>query len=200
MTEDSIIINGEEIKIIARETALMEGNPIAAVNGRKIPSVDRILLADERVMFLCVHPADRSCGFTSFTIPGVTSHQRTHSGKMVARRAAAEIEAANERAAAAEQELTQRKTRASERAKTAAATRNANRAKPASEPQEQSKALTQAINRVTITANAVDDALEAHRGAVLNLIKITNDIPACDPQIAAKAKQYDILKSALHGI
>jgi len=208
---DSVTINDETFEIVGREKAVTDETmtPIASMQGKELRSVDRILLADERELFQCVHAANPNCGYTANTIRSVTAHQRTHSGAAVAKQKQAEVDAANERAAAAEQALNERKQAASDRAKKAAATRESRKydkndevAAPTTTTTNvnaASKEVTLLIQRVQLTANAVDDATEAHRKAVLNLVKFINDHPAVDPQIIAKAKQYDVLKAALNG-
>jgi hypothetical protein len=210
---DSVTIDGVEIPVIAREKAIADENMtvLASMHGKEVRSVDKLLLGDDREIFQCVHPAKPDCGYTALSIRSVTAHQRMHSGRSVARQAAAEIEAANARAAELEEELNARKQAASDRAKKAAATRESRKYDKQNDDEAvvvnksdnvnaSSKELTLLIQRVQITANAADDATDAHRVAVLNLIQFVADHPVVDPQIIAKAKQYDVLKAALNGM
>jgi hypothetical protein len=193
--KDLTKVNG--IEVVVRENAHIT-SPNDITRTTETPSIHRLLLVNDTEIFQCMHKNGVDCTYTAQTAKSVASHQRTHSDALLARRAV-------ERANAAEKELAERKQRRADGSRKGAQTRRqrndeVNAMDVIVAPPGQSKTLAQAINRVTITANAVDDALEAHRGAVLNLIKITNEIPAVDPQIIAKAKQYDILKSALHGV
>lgn len=212
-----VTIDGVEFEIVAREKAVVDESVshLTRAQGAVMSSVDRILLSDERVLFQCVHRVDPNCGYTSDNVRSVTAHQRVHGGKAVQAKADAAIAEANARAAALEEELKERKRRQSEGGKRAAETRIARqqaeangtattptpKAKPnADEVAAANKELELAVTRVILTANAVDDAVEAHREAVLHLVKVVKNTPVIDPQILAKAQQYDVLKAALHGL
>jgi len=113
-----------DLAVVTREKAKVDVGPNVGTQHR---TVDVVMLEDSTIVFQCMSPAAPDCDYTNDRAIGVVSHQKSHSGKMIARQKQAEIDEATARAKAAEDELEARRQAASERAVRAAATRNSNR-------------------------------------------------------------------------
>lgn len=192
--KDLSTVNG--LKVETREQATMASH-LQGGKTVKATTVDAVLLENGTVVFQCVHPNAPDCEYTADNVTSVTAHQRSHGDKVTAHQLRKELATANA-------ELEARKERRSVGSRNAAVTRKRNRELQTTAPAvsgtpvaNTSTELTKAIARVQITSDAVNDALEQHATAIVNLVRVANSIPAADPQIIVKAQQYDAMKAAL---
>jgi len=194
--KDLTQVNG--IKVIMREEAQM---PIPGQDRMvSTPSVHRLLLADETVLFQCMHKNGEDCIYTAITPKSVTSHQRTHSDAKIARDAIA-------RAKAAENELAARIQRRSDGSRKAAVTRKSSRAiapvEIGNDKQHQGRRkpignedTAKAAQAVITSFNAMQQCADEFQKVLIGYmrtVQTVSDTPV-DPQILAKARAYDELK------
>lgn len=211
-------VNG--VKVEARERAKYteDSRPSPLVKpGTEVPSVDEVLLADGTVIFQCVHPSSDDCVYTNTNLRSVTAHQVAHGKRRIER----EAREATQRAAAAEAELNERKQRRSEGSRKGHLTRVATRTTPASVPvevggrggvkvngKEASSAIGDAelakqAQRVITAWNALQECTNEFQNVFIGYMRMAQTAsvpPAIDPQILAKAKQYDELKKKLFDV
>lgn len=208
-------VNG--VEIIERQMATgMAGTAIA---GKSVESVEELLLADGRTVYHCVHKNAPDCEYTADQVGSITSHQRTHSDRMMAKRALEAAEAAKADAARVQAELDARVQRRSEGSRQGHQTKLARKAQVPSVVGGQGRAhskpgtptvsvigdteLAAKAQKVIIAYNALQDAHDQFQNVFLGYmraVQVASQKPAIDPQILAKAQQYDIIQSALKGI
>jgi hypothetical protein len=183
-----------ELEVVAREDANIP-SPNDPAKSVTTQAIHQLLLSDGSIVFQCMHRNDGDCMYTAPAAKSVASHQRTHSDRLLAKRAIAEAEAVKN-------ELAERIKRRSEGSKKGMQTRKLQTAStsPTGTPPPTSSDLTKAVKRVQITANALDDAIEEHRVATLHLITIAGNMPELDPQIIAKATAYDEFKTKMFNV
>ena len=208
------------VEVIERQKAIVQiDDPsVASLHmkpGVAMKTVDQVLLADERIIYQCTHHADPDCTFSADKIRSVTAHQRTHGGKATANRASKELAVVQARADALETELTLRKQRQSLGGKKAAVTRasrrgNAHAMAPSEiggrgSPERSASTVgdidlaTQA-QRVIAAFNAMQDGIDEFQKVFIGYMRAAQSAstpPVIDPQILAKAQQYDAMKAAM---
>lgn len=189
------------VAVIAREPATADeaSNDAVLANAKNaFRTVERILLEDERTLYQCMHPNDLNCVYTKDNIKSVIAHQKMHSSATEARRLAAQLAEIEEKQAQTRRNRSDgsRKGHEARRQRVHTGDTGAPVALITSGVAPLPAQFNKAIKSVQLTANALDDAIDAHRKATLNLIKLVNENPGCDPQVIAKAQQYDALKAA----
>jgi len=210
-------VNG--VEIVERQKAIGATGTVG--EGAQIQSVDELLLADGTTMFHCVHKNAVDCEYVNPVMGGVMSHQRSHSDRMVAKRALAD-------AAAKQAELDEiNAKKAAEFERRSAGMRNAHANRKARQLQTPSEAggagtgkhvskiaapsksvigdadLAKKAQQVIIAYNALQDAHDQFQNVFLGYMRaaqVASEKPTIDPQIVAKAAQYDIIQGALKGI
>jgi hypothetical protein len=207
----------EGVEIIERQPATAMAGSIA--EGATISAVEQLLLADGRTVFHCIHKNAVDCEYINTVLGGVTSHQRTHSDRMEAKRATAKAEELAAQLAEIEAEKRRKRENYRQGAIKGQETRRAKQAQAPSEvggvgngtakPGTVSKSvigdadLAKKAQQVIIAYNALQDAHDQFQNTFLGYMRaaqVVTDKPAIDPQIVAKAAQYDIIQSALKGI
>lgn len=206
------------IEIIERQPAVaMEGS---VANGATINAVEQLLLADGTTTFHCVHKNAKDCEYTNAVLGGVTSHQRTHSDRMMAKRAAEEKAALQ--AQLDEINAQKAKTFANRSAGAKAAHETRKQRARVTGPSEiggmgNAQAKTDAGSKSVIgdtdlakqargvikAWNALQDASDQFQNVFIGYMRaaqVASEAPALDPQIVAKAAQYDAIQAALKGI
>lgn len=180
-------------------------------------SVEELLLDDGSTVFHCKHKNMPECEYTNPSINAVTSHQRTHSDRMMAKRALEEKTAAEAAAAAVQAELDARIQRKRDGAIQANKTRKERAAngephpharggrKTPTIPQVGDADLAKKAQQVIIAYNALQDAHDQFQNVFLGYMRAAQDAtnrpePVIDPQIVAKAAQYDLIQNALKGL
>lgn len=217
--KDLTTVNG--FKVVERQPARVAvddpavGHLQGAVAGAAIRTVDEVLLENEQVIFQCVHPAAPDCDYTGASPRSVTAHQRSHGGKAVASKAAREVAAAQAEAEAAKAELAARIQRRSDGSKKGAQTRMATKAHAPQEIGGRSGEhgpgrtivgdtdLARAAQRVITAFNAMQTCADEFQKVLIGYMRMAqtaSEAPAIDPQILAKAQQYDVLKAAMNGL
>lgn len=206
------------VEVIERQKATGVAGSVS--EGVVISAVDMLLLADGRTVFHCVHKNAADCVYTNTSVGSVTSHQRTHSDRMEAKRAKADAEAKQVELDAIHAREAQKKANYSAGAAKGAATRKARKVHTPTEiggmgngnntnPGAPSKSvvgdtdLARKAQQVVIAYNALQDAHDQFQNVFLGYMRaaqVASEKPAIDPQIVAKAAQYDIIQSALKGI
>lgn len=87
---DQVVIDGVTYDVIVRESAKTK----TPLNDELVTlkTVDMLLLSNDQVVYQCVHPgALVKCVFIADAVQSVTAHQRSHSAKTVAKKAAAQL-------------------------------------------------------------------------------------------------------------
>ena len=203
-------VNG--IEVVERQKAIGATGTVGA--GAQIQSIDELLLTDGTTIFHCTHKNAVDCEYVNQAMRSVMAHQRTHGDRMQAKRAnekAEELAAQLADIAAKEQ---QKKANYSAGAKKAHEARKAKQlqtpaevsAKPARGPVLHigDTDLAKKAQQVIIAYNALQDAHDQFQNVFLGYMRsaqVASDrpTPVIDPQIIAKAKQYDIIQAALKG-
>jgi len=240
-------VNG--VEIIERGPALFSDSnrPANVPAGTVFSTAEELLLADGTSVFHCTHRNAKGCEYTNISLNGMTSHQRAHSDRMVAKRVTAELEAAQAKEAA-------------RRANYAAGAAKGNETKKANRERGTRLDLSQAVADVELDKvektdgahtqlpsklrtspamsvpseanhgrpgsggkrslvgdidlakqaqgvirayNAMQAAHDQFQAALLGYMRnaqLCTEQPAIDPQILAKAAQYDAIQAALKGI
>lgn len=197
----------ENTAVVARQKATLSAYNLRDGGSapHNYPSIDEVLLADERTVYQCASPRDPNCNFTAETGESVRAHQKVHSNGAEARKLAKE----NAKLAA---ELAERKRRRVEGSIRGAETRRANghgkvgkvgkaveltgdtpRSADVDEIRQQLTALTDVVGRIADELDVVVRGIEAARKSVENL-------PAVDPAVAAKAARFDELQLSMRSI
>jgi len=207
------------VEIVARQKAV--GAPGSVGEGAEIQSVEQLLLADDRIVFHCVHKNAVNCEYTNAVMGGVMSHQRSHSDRMMAKRANEKVDELAAQLAEVEAEKARKKANYSAGAKKGQETRKTRQLQTPSEVGgvgnghrvtrgEPSKSvvgdddLAKQAQRVIIAFNAMQDATDEFQKVFIGYMRqaqICSERPEAviDPQILAKARQYDIIQAALKG-
>jgi hypothetical protein len=207
------------VEVISRQKAVVAADDSAVGNlpgvfpGQVMKTVDEVLLIDERTVYQCTHHADDDCTYSAPSVRSVTAHQRVHGGKAVAKRAQATIDAALAEAAQAKAELEARKQRRSEGSKQGAITRKNNLV--AAPPEIGGKNTTsqsgnanvvgnedlaKAAQNVIVAFNAMQTCADEFQRVLIGYMRMAqtaSEAPSIDPQILAKAHQYDAMKAAM---
>jgi hypothetical protein len=216
--KDLTRVNG--VKVEARERAkyTAENRPNEQVMiGAEVPTVDEVLLEDGTVLYQCVHPKAGDCEYVHINMRSVTAHQTAH-GIRNDRRVA---KAAIARAEAAEAELAARIERRSSGSRQAAMTRKQKReltpvptevggrtGRDSGKGNPTSSAigdqeLAKAAQRVITAWNALQECTNTFQDVFIGYMRMAQTATMeqrVDPQILAKAQQYDVLQAALKGI
>lgn len=213
--------------VIERQSARFGGDEDSARPHNVTPhtlisSIDELLLADGSTVFHCVHKNAVNCTFTAAGRSSVMSHQRTHSDRMEAKRAKEKADGLTAQLAQIEAEKEQKRANYSAGAKKGLETRRAKLLQTPSEVGgagngmrtgakigEPSKSvigdadLARKAQQVIIAYNALQDAHDEFQNVFLGYMRAaqvaTAEKPVIDPQILAKARQYDIIQNALKG-
>ena len=205
------------VEIIERQPAVAAEGSVA--NGATINAVEQLLLADGTTTFHCVHKNAKDCEYVNPVLGGVTSHQRTHSDRMMAKRAAEETAALQAQLAEIEAQKAKTFANRSAGAKQAHETRKQRRLTGPSEiggmgsAQAKTNAgsksvigdaeLAKLARGVVSAWNALQDAHDQFQNVFIGYMRaaqVATEAPAIDPQIIAKAAQYDAIQAALKGI
>lgn len=187
--KDLTQVNG--IAVVGRTRAkYTEGDSpsLQAVN-REIATVDELMLADESIIYQCMHPAAEDCVYTNERAMKVTAHQAAHSASYRLRQTERKL-------AAAEAELAQRKQRQREGGLKAAETRKSNRLNVPAEaaPRKSETELTDveaASRRVVIAYNAMQDAIDEFQKVFIGYMRVAATASGPDPTIVDKAAKWD---------
>lgn len=208
-------VNG--IEIVERQKAVGAAGSVGA--GAAIHSIDELLLADGSTLYHCVHKNATDCEYTHTEMHSIMSHQRTHSDRMVAKRAIADAAAKQ-----AELDIINAKKEAefkrrSEGMKKANADRkarqlvtpsevggvgtrtDATRGRPSKSTVGDSE-LAKKAQQVIIAYNALQDAHDQFQNTFLGYMRAVQvasekPVPTLDPAIIEKAKKYDALKGLM---
>lgn len=208
------------VEIIERQPAVAAEGSVA--NGATINAVEQLLLADGTTTFHCVHKNAKDCEYVNPVLGGVTSHQRTHSDRMMAKRAQEKADELAAQLAEIEAAKAQKKANYSAGARKGAETKAAKKAQMPSEiggqgnatctedkKSEPSKSvvgdtdLAKQARGVIKAWNALQDASDQFQNVFIGYMRaaqVASEAPAIDPQIVAKAAQYDAIQAALKGI
>lgn len=167
----------------------------------KTDSILEVLLEDERTVFICRHRnTDGTCTYNADNAKSVASHQKSHSDRVMAKRAREEADKAIAELAASKERKVQGGIKA-------AATRAANAAKEMSVPKPTAdvsaidNGLTAALDTIEAVAEQLEVGIKDLDKAVLNLrtdiARLKNTTAAPDPKLVEKAAKYDALKGIL---
>ena len=202
------------VDVIERQEVIVPDDDPAVIAlrmkpGTKITTVHQVLLADERVIMQCMHPLGPDCEYTAATLRSVTAHQRTHGAKAMSKRADAAIAEATARATAAETELAERKQRRSDGSKQAAITRRQKVHAPTEIGSSKTNQahrepigdvdIAKAAQNVITAFNAMQTCADEFQKVLIGYMRLAqtaSETPAIDPQIIAKASEYDKLQAA----
>jgi hypothetical protein len=178
--------------------------------GTVVSSAMELLLDDGSTVFLCSHKNDPNCEYTNSNLNSITSHQRTHSDRMMAKRAEEARQTAEAEAARVQAELDERKRRKSQGGVKAAETRRAMKAAAPTEisvphargPKMELGApdLAKKAQQVITAFNTMQSAADEFQKVLIGYMRAaqtTTEKPALDPVIIEKAKKYDALKGML---
>lgn len=210
-------VNG--VEIVARQKATSHAGSFG--RGAEMDSIEQLLLADDTTVFHCVHKNAKDCDYVNLVMGGVMSHQRTHSDRMEAKRAKEQAAELAAQLAEIEAKEAQKRANYSAGAKKGIETRRAkqlqtpsevggagNGARSGAKIGEPSKSaigdneLAKKAQQVIIAYNALQDAHDQFQNVFLGYMRAAQSAsaaPAVDPQILAKARQYDIIQNALKG-
>lgn len=200
------------VEILERQKAI--GMSGTAIEGKPLESVDMVLLADGRTLFHCVHKNAVDCEYTNESVGSITSHQRTHSDRMEAKRAKEKADELAAQLAEIEAEKARKKANYTAGARKAAETKAAKRAQAPSEIGGAGNGHVRAAGTVTksvigntdlaeqaqkviIAFNAMQASADEFQKVLLGYMRMAQtitDAPAIDPEIIEKAKKYDALK------
>lgn len=196
-----------DVMVIAREKATMPV-PNDPTRVAMIDTVDQVLLADENIVYQCVHKNDLDCTYTAQSVRSVTAHQRSHGDRIIARQALA-------RAAAAETELAERIQRRSNGSRKGAETRkHATVAVPteaggrggkidnATSSAIGNKELAKMAQNVITAWNALREAEDNFQNVMIGYMRaaqVATDVKetTIDPKILTAAKNWNDLQSML---
>jgi hypothetical protein len=199
--------------IIERQPATAMPGSIA--QGATISSVEQLLLEDGTVLFHCIHKNAKDCEYVNVVLGGVTSHQRTHSDRMEAKRAQEKAAELAEQLAEIERQKAAKKANYSAGAKKGAETKAAKRVQVPVEvggagrrnaegtPSKSvvgDPELARKAQQVIIAYNALQTAHDEFQNVFLGYMRAAQNVSetvAIDPEILEKAKKYDALKGML---
>lgn len=203
------------IEVITREKAKITPEmTIPGPVGSVIRTVDIVLLADETTVFQCVHPDGGDCVYTADNVNSITAHQRAHGPKAIAKAAQARAKEATAELETVREKQAKTFQNRSAGAKKAHVTRQARRA-AAPRPTEiggrsgktdaavGDEDLAKAAQRVITAWNALQECTNEFQNVFIGYMRMAQTAsvpPAIDPQILAKARQYDELKKRLFDV
>lgn len=203
----------EGVEIIERQPATAMAGSIA--EGATITAVEQLLLADGRTVFHCIHKNAVDCEYINTVLGGVTSHQRTHSDRMQAKRAEQKAEELAAQLAEIEAQKAAKKANYAAGARKGAETKAAKKMQTPAEiggagsPRNDrgptksvigDTDLAKKAQQVIIAYNAMQTAADEFQNVFLGYMRaaqVATVTPTIDPAIIEKAKKYDALKGML---